>query len=136
MAKPPTSMMMMAMTQANTGRSRKKFDNISYLRLLCFCCRLGFLRSIRTILSTGIKGDNLYGGAGPHFLHPLDDQTVSRVETFSDNPFVTDGTIDLERPLLVLIRSIHHQRDGSSFRAAGDCLLRDKNCLVNLAFLH
>src|SRR5512135_2786367 len=103
MARAPTSMMTMAMTQANTGRSRKNLDNISYLRLLCFSRRLGFFRSIRAGLSTGINGDNLYGGAGPHFLHSLDDQTVSRVETLSDKPFVTDGTIDLERPLLDLI---------------------------------
>ena len=32
MARPPASMMMMAMTQAKTGRSRKNFDNIRRLR--------------------------------------------------------------------------------------------------------
>jgi hypothetical protein len=36
MAKPPVSMMMMAMTHAKTGRSRKNLDNIERLRQFDF----------------------------------------------------------------------------------------------------
>jgi hypothetical protein len=32
-AKPPNTIIIMAITQAKTGRSRKNFDNINFLRL-------------------------------------------------------------------------------------------------------
>src|SRR5512139_4102190 len=107
MARAPTSMMTMAMTQANTGRSRKNLDNIGYLRLLCFSRRLGFFRSIRASLSTGINGDNLYGGAGPHLLNTFDDHLIAGLKSRGDEPLVTDGAVDRDHLLLDLSRPVY-----------------------------
>src|SRR5574337_1052565 len=136
MARPPTSMMTMAMTQAKTGRSRKNFESISGLRSIRFCSRLDCLHGFRSSLPAGFKWDHLYGGAGAHFLNSLDDQAISRFQPLTDQPCVADGPIDRDLPLLDLIRAIHDQRDGIPLRVAGDRLLRNQDGLIDQAFLY
>src|SRR4030042_2417971 len=132
---PPASMMMIAMTQAKTGRSRKNFDNIRYLRLICFCRRLDCLSGFRTLLPTGTEWNNLYGGAGVHFLNTLDDQLIARCKTRGYEPFVADGTIHRDHPLLDFTLRIYDQRDGIALGVTGDPLLGSKNCMINHPFL-
>jgi len=44
-------------------------------RLDCLC------GGLRTVLATGIKGDNLHGGAGAHFLDTLNDYAIAGCKT-------------------------------------------------------
>src|SRR5580692_11582183 len=87
MASAPISMMTMASTQANTGRSMKKLTMAGLL-----CGVLGGRGSrLRRFL---VRRPVLLGhhfGAGLRRLDPLDDDAVSRLEPRSHQPLIADG---------------------------------------------
>jgi hypothetical protein len=64
-ASPPASIMMMAMTHAKTGRSRKKLDSINVLHSLRFRGRAIRTRDFRARLPA-IQGNGLHRGSRPY----------------------------------------------------------------------
>ena len=77
MARAPAIMMMMAMTQAKTGRSKKNLDNIGLLRSLRRRRRLARVRRLRASLEP-FERDDLHCSPRPDFLQAFDDQAITR----------------------------------------------------------
>ena len=82
------------------------------------------------------KGQRLYFVPRLDSLETLHDQAFSRFQPLADQPFVTDGAVDLQRPLFHLAGAVCHQGDGIPFLVAGDPLLWDEDRPLVHAFSH
>src|SRR4030042_3546320 len=69
MARPPASMMMMAMTHAKTGESRKNFDNIKLLRYFD-AWDGGFVLAGLPLSLRSFKGTTFTASPGRTFCRP------------------------------------------------------------------
>jgi len=92
--------MMMAITHAKTGRSRRKFDNTTLLRY--FDSASGLLVFTDSRRLSAVEWLNFHGDTRPYIQHALNDQSLTDRQARCDKPFVADGPIDRELPLLDL----------------------------------
>ena len=122
--------MMMAMTHANTGRSRKNLDSIVVLpdQFADGCAA--------SVSFGGLRGTAFTEVPGPHVQHPFDDHAVPRREAGRNEPGVADGAVERERPLLDLPGLIHDPRHGVPLRGPDDPLLGGQDGLLHHALLH
>ena len=105
-------MMMMAMTQAKTGRSRKNLDSITRLRqfdFVDFAVGWVFSPGAAPSLPRASKGTSFTEAPGRTFCIP---STITRspwCKTRCHKPLVADGPIEGEHPLLNLAFGVHDQ---------------------------
>ena len=104
-ARPPASMMMIAMTHAKMGRSMKK----RAMRAPAYDCGCG-----ATAVAAGTAPASVActGAPGRIFCRPFDDYPVARCEAILDQPLVADGATDLDRAQLDLAVAAHDHRHG------------------------
>jgi hypothetical protein len=125
---------MVAITQAKTGRSKKKFDNIAVPRQLALAGEVWGPGQGRR--PWALPGHGLDRGARPHLHHALDDHAVAGRQPRGHQPFIAEGSIEGELPLLDLAGPVHHQGHGIPLGSAAHPLLGHQDGLVGDALLH
>ena len=124
-------MMMMAITQAKTGRSMK---NLAMRALPYFPAARAAARR-RGRGRRAAEGHGLDRRSRPDPLQPLEDHAVARREPVAHQPLVAEGPVDLQRAGLHLLVGADHHGHGLALRVARDAPLRHEDRALVLPLL-
>src|SRR5580704_19021746 len=122
-ASPPPSMMTMARTHANIGRSMKKSDTRLLLRLLR---RTGS----RRFELVGRHFMRVYHAAGAHRLDADDDDLIARRHARAHQPLIAYGTVGFDDVHRCLVIITNHRYGCLAEAVVPDGALRDEQTLL------